>query len=306
MQRKRIWASVAFVLLAALAISQAQEEQVDYLDVFSVDVKPEKRAEFDAIAKKMVSANRQNGGDAWLTMETAYGPSNRVMFVSTRHSYADVEKATGAFFGALQKAYGKAGTDKMFQDFNQCVVSSRGELRRRRWDLSSNAPKDAAAYAKLVGEARWLRTTAVHVRPGQIAAFEAILKDLKAAREKSDPSTPVLVSQAVAGQEGTVFYVTTLQNSMAGFDTIPSLQKVLGEEGYDKFLKASAEAVTTAETMINRFLPELSNAPQEIAAVAPDYWTPKTGGAVSAKAKPSKGPAVKASETEKMAEKDKQ
>jgi len=306
MQHRKIWASVVFVLLAALAISQAQETQEDYLDIFAVQVKPEKRAEFDAIAKKMVSANRQNGGDAWLTMETVYGPSDRVTFVSTRHSYADVEKASGAFFGALQKAYGKGATDKMFQDFNQCVVSSRGELRRRRWDLSSNAPKDANGYAKLIGEARWLRTTAVHVRPGQIAAFESILKDLKAAREKSESSAPVLVSQAVAGQEGTVFYVTTLQNSMAGFDAIPPIQKVLGDEGYEKFLKASADTVITAETMINRFLPDLSNAPQEIAAVAPDYWTPKAAGAVNAKAKPPKAPAVNAGGKEKMAEKEKQ
>ena len=302
MQRKKIWASVVFVLLAVLAVGQAQEAQEDYLDVFAVQVKPEKRADFDALTKKMVSANRQNGGDAWITMETAYGPGNVVTFVSTRHSYADVEKASGAFFGAMQKAYGKAATDKMFQDFNQCVVSSRGELRRRRWDLSSNAPKDAAGYATLVGETRWLRTTAVHVRPGQIAAFEAILKDLKSAREKGDSSPPVFVSQAVAGQEGTVFYVTTLQKSMGGFDGIPPIQKVLGDEGYEKFLKASADTVITAETVINRFVPDLSNAPQEIAAVAPDYWTPKTG-AVNAKAKPAKGPAVKASEQEKMPDK---
>jgi hypothetical protein len=40
------------------------------------------------------------------------------------------------------------------------------------------------------------------VRPGEIATFEALLKDLKAAREKASLPLTVLVSQAVAGQDG--------------------------------------------------------------------------------------------------------
>jgi len=306
MQRRNLWASVVFVSFVALLASYAQQAQEDYLDVFTVQVKPEKRAEFDSIAKKMVAANRQNNGDAWITMETVYGPSDRVTFLSTRHSYAEIEKASGQFFGAIQKTYGKAATDKLFQDFSQCIVSSRGELRRRRWDLGSSRPSDAAALAKLVGESRWLRTTVVHVRPGQVAAFEGLLQDIKAAREKDPSSPPLLVSQAVAGQEGTVFYVTMLQSSMAGFDGIPHLQKVLGEEGYAKFLKSNVDTVADSETIISRFLPALSNAPQEIAAASPDYWTPKADASVNAKAKAANSPAVNASEKTKMPEQKKE
>lgn len=302
MQRRNVWASVVFVSFLALLATYAQQAQEDYLDVFMVQVKPEKRAEFDAIAKKMAAANRQNKGDEWLTLETVYGPGDRVTFIGTRHSYADIEKASGEFFGAIQKTYGKAATDKIFQDFSQCLVSSRSEIRRRRWDLSSGRPSDAAALAKLVGESRWLRTTVVHVRPGQAAAFEGLLQDIKAARDKDASNPPILVSQAVAGHEGTVFYVTTLQSSMAGFDGIPTLQKVLGDEGYAKFLKTNSDTVANSETIISRFLPALSNAPQEIAAVSPDYWTPKADASVNAKAKAAKSPAVNASEKTKMTE----
>ena len=294
------------VLLAVLAAGQAQQAQEEYLDVFTVQVKPEKRADFDAVAKKIAAANRQNNGDSWLAMETVYGPGNRVNFISTRHSYGDVEKATGVFLEAMQKTYGKAVTDKMFQDFGQCLVSARSEFRRRRWDLSSNPPADPAALAKLVGEARWLHTTVVHVKPGQAASFEALLKDVKAAREKASPPLTVLVSEAVAGQEGTVFYVTTLQNSLAGFDAIPPLQQTLGEEGYEKFLKANAEAVLGSETVINRFLPELSNAPQQVASLAPDFWRPKATAPVKAKASTAKAPVVNAKTTTKMEDKRKQ
>jgi len=303
MQRKAIWTALAAVLVAVLAVGQAQQAQEEYLDVFSVQVKPDKRADFDAITRKVAAANRQNNGDAWIAMETAYGPGDRVSFVSTRHSYGEIEKAQGAFFEALQKTYGKAATDKLFQDFSQCLVSSRSEFRRRRYDLSSNAPADAAAMAKLVGGSRWLRTTVVHVRPGQVANFEALLKDMKAAREKASPPQTVLVSQAVAGQEGTVFYVSSLQNSLAGFDAIPTTQQLLGDEGYQKFLKTNAEAVSNSETMINRFLADASNPPEEIAAVAPDFWTPKPAAAMNAKATTGKKSLVNATSKSKMDQK---
>ena len=303
MQRKAIGAICAVMLLGALAVGQAQQALDDYLDVFIVQVKPDKRAEFDAINKKIIAANRQNKGDNWLAMETVYGPGNRVTFTSTRHGYADVETAMGAFYQAMEKTYGKAATDKLMQDFNSCVLSTRSEIRRRRWDLSSNAPSDPAAYAKLIAASRFLRTTAVHIRPGEAAAFEALEQDLKVAREKASPPQTVFISQAVAGQEGTVYYVTTLQSSFAEFDTMPSMQQLLGEEGYAKFLKTGAEAVSDTEVVINRFLPELSNPPEAVVAVAPDYWRPK---AATMNAKATKAPAVNAAETNKMENKDKE
>jgi len=304
MQRKAIGSVIAFVLLGALAFGQAQQAQESYLDVYTVQVKPDRRTDFDAIGKKIAAANRQNKGDTWIAMETMYGPGDRVSFISTRNSYGEVESAMGAFMGALQKTYGKAATDKMFQDLSQCTVSSRSEIRRRRWELSSNVPSDPAAFAKLLGESRWLRTNVVHVRPGQIATFEALLKDMKAAREKATPPLTVLVSQAVAGQEGTVFYVTTLQSSLAGFDAIPPIQQTLGEEGYAKFLKTNAETVSGTETVINRFLPDLSNAPEEVAAIAPDFWRPKSMVAANAKTA-AKAPMANAGDTGKLEDKDK-
>src|SRR6202163_2873513 len=302
MRRKVIGSVIAFVLLGALAVGQAQQAQENYLDVFTVQVKPDKRADFDAISKKIAASNRQNKGDTWIAMETAYGPGDRVSFTSMRNSYGEVESAMGAFMGALQKSYGKAATDKIFQDMGQCTVSSRSEIRRRRWELSSNAPSDPAGLAHLLGESRWLRTTVVRVRPGEIAKFEELLKDMKAAREKATPPLTVLVSQAVAGQEGTVFYVTTLQSSLAGFDAIPPIQQTLGDEGYAKFLKTNAEAVSGTETAIYRFLPQLSNAPEQVASIAPDFWRPKSMEVANAKTVTK---ASTAAETSKPEDKDK-
>jgi hypothetical protein len=297
MKQRAMWTAIAVILLAAFAVAQAPDQ---YLDVYTVQVKPEKRADFDALSKKMVAANRQNKGDEWLAMETVYGPMNRVTMVSMRQSYGDTEKGSDAFDAAMQKSMGKPGTEKLFQDFNQCLASARSELRKRRWDLSSNAPADGAALAKLLGESRWLRTAVIHVKPGQGLALEALLKDVKAAREKSSPDVTTLVSQTVAGQEGTIYYVTTFAKSMAAFDSIAPLPKILGEEGYAHYLKAASEIVENTETVISHFLPDLSNPPADVVAAAPDYWNPKP---VLAKAATPKKSVVNAAEASKMEEK---
>src|ERR1700746_4052972 len=113
MKLRALWTTFAVVLLAALATGQAQEQ---YLDVYIVQVKPEKRADFDAISKKIVAANRQAKGDSWIAMETVYGRGDRVTFTSTRSSYADADKGTEMFNQALQKTYGQATADKMLRD----------------------------------------------------------------------------------------------------------------------------------------------------------------------------------------------
>lgn len=274
------------LFLGTVTFAQAPE---GYLDVFMVKVKPEKRVEFDSIIKKMVDANRKHGGDTWLAGDVNYGEQNTVYFTSVRSNYADIDRGMGAFMGAINKAYGQAGAMNQFQQFNNCIVSSRGEIRRRRPDLSANPPKDAAALAKILGESRWVRTAIIRVRPGRAGDYVEQLRANKAAIERSY-QTPTFISQSVAGQQGTVFYITSLRSSLGGFDSAPNLQQALGAEGYQKYQKTIADTVLTTETIIQRFAPELSNPPEEVASVAPDFWRPKPP---APKAKPATEGAAK-------------
>ena len=281
---------------------QAAQGQEDYLDVFSCRVKPEKRSDFDALARKISDANRANDGDRWIAMEATYGEGNLVNFVSTRRSYGELDQANEAFMKAMATAMGgQANVQKAFADFNATLNSSRSEFRRRRWDLSSNAPSDPAARAKLVGAAKWIRTTMVRVRLGHGPDFEAMLKELKAAREKTTPQEITLVSQAVAGQTGTVFYISTLKSSMAGFDGGTPMPQLLGQEGYQRFLKVSADSVVNTESAIYRLLPDLSNPPPEVASVASEFWTPQP--AVTAAATPATTPGKMAAKPRAKAKK---
>lgn len=262
------------VLLAAPMVVRAQG---DYLDVYIAKARPEKIAEFNAIGKKVVEANRRYNGDRWVAMETAYGEGDTFVFISGRQDYAEADKAYEAFLSALNKAYGKDAADRIMHDWENCLAASRSELRLRRWDLSRKTPGDRAAEAKLVGGSRVVRTVTVHVRPGKTAEFEALQKEIKAANEKSPNTQPVFVSQVIEGSKGTTYYISTFRSSMAGFDKNPTLRETLGEEGYKKFLQVSADCIESSESALYRFSPELSNPPEEFIAAAPDFWQTKAG-----------------------------
>ncbi|HEY6903826.1 MAG TPA: hypothetical protein VI216_05930, partial [Candidatus Acidoferrales bacterium] len=155
MARKVRWGICLVLLLGFCVAAQAQE---GYLDEYVVHVKPGKRTEFDALIKKMAAANRSNHGDNWTATETVYGNADVVTFVSGRASYGDIEKASGALMGAMDKSMGRAATEKLFADLSDCSAESQGLLVRMRPDLSSNLPTDAAEREKTVGGQRWIRT----------------------------------------------------------------------------------------------------------------------------------------------------
>jgi hypothetical protein len=271
------------MLLSVVAAAQMPDQD---LDVSIARVKPDKRADFDAVSKKMVEANRKNHGDNWIAMETVYGENNVITFVSTRSSYADAEKASDTFMGALNKAYGPAGAGKLFQEANNSVVSFNSEFRRRRWDLSYNPPADAAAYTQSVGHTRWVRTIVIHVRPGRELVFEAAIREVNAAATKNNEPGSVLISQGDAGQRGPVYYVTWLLPTLGDADKGTPLPQMLGEGGFQHFLRSVSDSVESSETVINRIVPELSNPPDAVAAVAPEFWRPKPA-AAAAKPKPA-------------------
>ncbi len=253
----------------------AAQDPAEYLDEFIVKVKPEKRAEFDAINKKMVALNRRNNGDVWLSTENMYGEGNVVTFVSLRSGYGDVQKGMDLFMGAIAKPGGKAAAEKMFQDFNNTVVSTRSEMRRRRPDLGTNVPSNAADTAGILGKARFLYMVTVRVRPGRALEYEDQIKMVRDARVKAGQKQTWFVSQSVVGQQGTSYYITRPLGSLSDIDSMQTVAQVLGANGYKQYQKATAENTLSTEITISRYLPELSNAPAEIAAVDPAFWNPK-------------------------------
>ena len=262
-------------LFLGLTTAAGFAQEAGYLDVTVVKSKPDKQAEFNAIGKKIVDANRRNNGDVWIALEVAYGEQNTMIFSSNRDSYGGVERAIPVFFGALNKAFGQAAAVLLFQQLNSTLESSRGEIRQRRWDLSYNPPADLAAYAQILGKTRWLRSVVVHVRPGHEAEFEAELKEINAAAEKANMAGLRWVSQVTAGGSPFTYHISRLMTSLDELDHAPSMRAMLGDEGVQKFQKSNADAVEGVEYVLYRVVPELSNLPDAVTSVAPDFWNPK-------------------------------
>jgi len=132
------------------------------------------------------------------------------------------------------------GTFKRFCEWLRCLFRlPLTQCQARR----SASPVYLGPFQKIPRKSRYLRTTAIRIKPGQSPVLEGLLKDVKAAREKSSPDLTTLVSQGEAGQEGTMFYVTTLEKSMAGFDSIPPLRKAMADEASERYLKTASEIV---------------------------------------------------------------
>jgi quinol monooxygenase YgiN len=304
MLRRKVLSSVgllAAVAVVVLTLPAALWGQGQYLDELIVRVKPEKVTQFESIARKIADANRHANGDRWLAMVSVYGESNTYVFVSRRDSYADIDKGADVFMTAINKAMGKVASQKLMDDFNSCVESSRAELRVRRPDLSGKMVNDPQALNEMVGKARVLRVITLRARPGHEPEFEAMLKDVNAHADANPNAQPVSVSEGIEGGRGSVYYVTFFRTSLGGFDNNPQLPDLMGEEGMAKVEKTIAEVGAGSETAIYRFAPELSNPPDEIAQVSSDYWQPKamTAAAPQHKAKAAKGTEAKPKEATK-------
>jgi hypothetical protein len=286
MSRRIRWCIGVILMLAFCAAVQAQES---YLDEYVAHVKPEKRAAYDALIKKLVAANRAHG-DTWVALETTYGQPDTLRFVSIRSSYAEVDKASGTFMGAVEKALGRPATENLFETLASYTVDARNILLRRRPDLSANYVSDPAEQAKTIGNTRFVRLVRITVKIGMGPRFEELAKQAKASEDK-DPTVRSWISQSVAGERPSVYYVAELQDSMAGFDAAPGLPKLMGADAYAKLLKNASEVIDTEDISISRFVPELSNPPADTVSAAPDFWRPKPAATKAAPAKPAPGQA---------------
>jgi hypothetical protein len=276
LRRKAPWALglLAATVISVLAAPSTVRAQGGYLDDFIVRVKPDRVAQFEALGKKIADANRHDG-DRWLAMTTFYGESNTYVFTSLRASYADIDKGAEMFMGSLDKSMGKMAAQKLLNDFMDCIISSRTQLRVRRPDLSGKMPSDPQAVNDLVGKSRVLRVLSIRVREGHEPEFEALMKDINAHADSNPNTQPVFVSQTIEGSRGSVYYVTFFRTSMAGFDNNPDLKDFMGDEGMAKVEKTIAEVGAGSESTIYRFDPELSSPPDEIVRASADFWQPK-------------------------------
>jgi hypothetical protein len=210
-----------------------------------------------------------------------------VSFVSRRDSFGDITSADDRFRKALAEAMGPA-TEKTMQDAMACVQETRSEVRRYRWDLSSNVPHNIEDLNRLIGEMRFVRSVTVRAKSGHGLALEEFRKrDLELLKDK-DTRTMTVVTQSALGGPAGQYYLSTLLRSLSDMDSMPTNRELLGEERYGEFLKMNMEHVAEAQIALYRILPEWSNPPQAVVNVSRDFWihTQRPTATAARKAKP--------------------
>ncbi len=286
MPRSMLSVFAAVLCLPGIAAGQSS---MDIVDMFAVQVKPEKRTEFEAGVKKMVDANRKHQGDYWLTFGTEYGEQSVMYFASSRENMGAIEPAFGAFLKAMNAAYGQAGAQTIFTGWAATTISSHGELHRRRPDLGVNPPATPEAFYKALGGARWMRTITARLKPGKLADFIQLWMPFRDAIGRHDPNMVISVSQAMTG--GHAIYFTTFAKTLGEFDQMDAdYQKLQDGDVYKRFAHGLSEVVASGSTDIYRIHPELSHVRDEVASVDPGFWRPKPPAAAKPKPKEAAPP----------------
>lgn len=262
----------AHLALSGMMLAQTEAPQ-EYIDLYVVKVKPEKRQAYEAAIKKLVAANRAQQGDYWLAYTPVFGGHDTIYFGSARSGMASIEPAVALFEKAVEKAYGQAGMLRLFGELSAASSETRGELRRRRPELSVNMPESREGLFKMLGQTRWLSVTTSWLRPGKTGAYVEQLRISKEALDKASEKVPVAISQSMAGPMA--YYSVTYAKSLAEFDRPNTLMKALGQDAYQKRMQVTSESVIRTEREICRFVPELSHPMPEIAAADPEFWKPK-------------------------------
>ena len=111
--------------------------QGNYLDVSITKVKPEKAFEAETISKKIADANRRNDGDRALVEQPLYGAPYTYIFITQRHSYANVDKGNDDFFIPSLKTSARKARKKS-------CVAGRTVLSPHTASCVSDVPTSAA------------------------------------------------------------------------------------------------------------------------------------------------------------------
>jgi hypothetical protein len=139
-------------------------------------------------------------------------------------------------------------------------------------------PDLSAGTFPSIAKARFYEITTFRVRPGHERAFEEAAKVYAAAFKKAVPSGSYRIYQVVAGLPAPTFMVFSSSESLAAYDSGPSMDAALGKtfttEDMATLQKFSRESVINTETQRFAVNGRMSYVDDATAAVDPAFWRP--------------------------------
>jgi len=278
----------AALLVTGLCAAQQMADEPRYMELSWMRVKQDKTAEFAQMSARIADANRRGKGDTWVAYADLYGRDNFVWMAAGRKSLGDIEPGMNKFMGAIKEFMGYSG-ERFFAEASKTVENSGSELWRHRFDLSWNL-KDGEDWEAHLAKAHYVAVVTIRVKPGHVLDTEQQIKMVSEAVTGSSDSKAVgLVSELVMGGEAGRFYVRIPFESLADFGQMPSVRRLLGDEGYRKYSEMTAQDFASVDYSLKRIVPEWSSPPAGFVEANPAMWKMKP--MVTAKPKPAAAPA---------------
>jgi hypothetical protein len=271
----------SFVLFVGAGAAQAAPgDPPPVIRVYVEQVKPGKTAAHEksesAFARTFAKANYPAH---YIGLNSMSG-ANEAWFLEAHGSFADVEKAEQASDAPAVKA----DLDQVMATDGEYLSGMRSLIGVFRKDLSYE-PENAPGVAK----SRYMNVVTLRFKMGTDQQLAANIKEMAKIYTSAQMHMPMIVYQIISGAQGGTYLLLEPFVSLAEWDQYPAMMQALRTAGGRKFEALQKEFIDMATFQEGRLMsisPKMSYVSKEMAAVDPDFWTPKP--------KPAARPASKA------------
>jgi hypothetical protein len=272
-------------LAAGAAASMAQESAPTgpppVIAIGREEIPPGRMPAHERNAAGFVSVlNRTGAATHRIALVPLSGDDNQVLYLEPYASFADFEQARQRFDQAVaSNAALRTEMEQLQRDNAQLHNSQRTTLARYRADLSYR-PKSAEDTAR----SRYFSITTVRLKPGRGPDYVEYIKQGNAARAKANIDDHTAVYQVVSGAPFGTFLIFSSLKSLKewddGFARTQQEQKVFEEALGGPVVAAGrrqllAEIAAEAVNTLFAISPAMSRPTARMAALDPDFWTPK-------------------------------
>ncbi|HEV2688822.1 MAG TPA: hypothetical protein VGV35_09715 [Bryobacteraceae bacterium] len=242
----------ALLLALALAIPSLsiaqQNPPPQWSMITSTQIKPEFRAEYEAIQKEITAAYKKSGVPSRIVAQITFGDVMEYVSIMPIAKFADLDGPS-----ALAKALGgEAAAQKMLKRMAPYIVSVHRTADLAMPDVSIQTPAD-------IGE--WVQVADYQLLPGKAAEFSAFLKSDYLPAMKKAGVTNVFVSRPIFGGDSNHRTIVIPMKKMAEIDLGPATTRGLGAEGARGLNAKQATMVASVSRIIAHIRMDLSYLP---------------------------------------------
>jgi hypothetical protein len=252
---------VRFVLLvcslglAMLANAQTKNDGPELMLVFSYKVKPEMRAEFEAVQKDVTAAFRKAEVPSRMVMQTVLGDMNEYVTVTPLPKFAAMDGPT-----PVARAIGEEQAAKLQHRNRTTITGAHRLVTVARPEFSIDGPAEQPGELALV--------ITLHPVPGRAFEMEEMMKtEILAACKKAGVKHMWVSDVVFGGTAGTKIIVMPV-SKMADFDQPSPFARALGPEGARKLAIKMGPMIASEEFAVYRLRTDLSHLGQAQRAAA--------------------------------------